>query len=109
MLGAALTLGMIIFLGFVFLLVKLPAWRIAWLLGHSLWLDLGATAFGFVLFAGSATGVLAAAVAGLITGIATTILRYVIGYTYKDKTTKNWEYKPGIINIYGSIQLSGRK
>lgn len=101
MLGAALTLGLIIFLGFVFLLVKLAAWRVAWLLGHSMWLDLGATAFGFLLFAGSATGILAASVAGLMTGIATTFLRYFIGYTSKKEGV--WVYTPGVLNIYGRI------
>ena len=106
MLGAALTLGLVIFLGFVFLLVKLSAWRVAWLLGHSMWLDLGATAFGFVLFAGSATGILAAAVAGLMTGIATTVLRWYMGYTYKNDDG-DWIYKSGIINIYGRILESG--
>lgn len=103
MFGFVLTMGLVIFLGFALMIVKLPMWRICWLLGHSVKLDIGASAFAFVLGMGTMTGVMAAMVAGLLVGMATTILRWLIGYTEYDRQKKDYVYQPGVFNVYGSV------
>lgn len=103
MFGFVLTMGLIIFLGFALMMVKLPMWRICWLLGHSVKLDIAASAFAFVLGMGTMTGVMAAMVAGLLVGIATTMFRWLIGYTEYDKQKREYVYQPGKLNVYGSV------
>ena len=77
--------GIIIFLGLLFLAVKLPIKTSLWLLGNALWVDLGVSVLAFLMHYGTFTGVMAAAVAGLMTSTFTTIAKYAIGYTAKNK------------------------
>jgi hypothetical protein len=58
--------GIIIFVGFILLMIKLPNWQIAILLGKPLQVDFAATVLAYVLHFGTFTGVMAAAVAGLL-------------------------------------------
>jgi len=81
--------GIIIFLGLLFLAVKLPIRTSLWLLGNALWVDLGVSVLAYIMHYGTFTGVMAAAVAGLMTSTFTTVAKYAIGYTIKNN------YYPG--------------
>lgn len=85
--------GVIIFIGLLLLFIKLPRRTSLWLLGHSLGLDLGVSVLAYILHWGTFTGVMAAAVAGLMCSGMTMLGRKVVGYIDKG------EYHPGIINI----------
>jgi hypothetical protein len=91
--------GIIIFIGFLLLMIKLPNWQIAVLLGKPLAVDLTASAIAYILHFGTFTGVMAAAVAGLMISAMTTIGRKLIGYTVKD-SDGDWVYTPGIYDIF---------
>jgi|SRR5210317_1087253 len=90
--------GIIIFIGFLLLIIKLPRWQLAVLLGKPLAVDLAASTLAYVLHFGTFTGVMAAAVAGLMVSAMTTFGRELIGYTVKRNGA--WEYTPGAINIF---------
>ena len=91
--------GVIIFIGFLFLMIKLPNYQLAWLLGHPLKVDLIASAAAYILHFGTFTGVMAAAVAGLMISAMTTIGRKLIGYTFKNDKGR-YEYHAGIYDIF---------
>jgi len=82
--------GVIIFLGMVMLGIKLPLKTSLRLLGHPLALDLSVSVVAYILHWGSFSGVMAAAVAGLMCSGFTSTARYVIGYIEGGK------YYPGI-------------
>lgn len=82
--------GMIIFLGMLMLGIKLPLKTSLRLLGHPLALDLSVSVVAYVLHWGSFSGVMAAAVAGLMCSGFTSTARYAIGYI------KEGKYYPGI-------------
>lgn len=94
--------GIIIFVGFLLLILKLPKWQIAVMLGKPLTVDLAASALAYVLHFGTFTGVMAAAVAGLMMSAMTTFGRELIGYTVKRKG--RWEYTPGVFNIFDNVE-----
>ena len=73
--------GIIIFVGLLLLFIKLPQpWRLR-LLGHPLALDISVSALAYVMHYGTFTGVMAAAVAGLMCSGFTMIGRWAIGYS----------------------------
>ena len=82
--------GVVIFLGLLMLGIKLPLKTSLRLLGHPLALDLSVSVVAYVLHWGSFSGVMAAAVAGLMCSGFTSTARYVIGYI------KEGKYYPGI-------------
>jgi len=84
--------GFIILLGFLLLFIKLPKRTIAWLLGYPLALDLVASAAAYILHFGTFSGVMAAAVAGLMTSALTSSGRWAFGYIERGK------YTPGAIS-----------
>ena len=89
--------GVIIFLGLLALAWKLPLhWKLVGL-GYPLFVDAGASILAYILHWGTFTGVMAAAVAGLMTSTFTTIGRWWIGYTFHNN---GWWYTPGFINKY---------
>lgn len=91
--------GVIIFLGLILLAWKLPLhWKLVGL-GYPLYVDLGASICAYILHWGTFTGVMAAAVAGLMTSAFTSIMRLFMGYTYYNN---GWWYKPGMKNYYSS-------
>ena len=92
--------GIIIFIGFLFIMLKLPNYQLALILAHPLKLDIAASAGAYILHFGTFTGVMAAAVAGLMVSAMTTIGRYLIGYTEKDITTGRYTYTRGVYNIF---------
>ena len=78
--------GVIIFGGLILLFIKLPHRHRLWLLGHPLGLDLGVSVIAYVLHMGTFSGVMAAAVAGLMCSGFTHVARKAIGY--RDPATK---------------------
>ena len=76
--------GVIIFLGMLLLGLKLKAKTSLTLLGYPLALDFGVSALAFVMHYGTFSGVMAAAVAGLMCSGFTSAARYAFGYI-KDK------------------------
>lgn len=83
--------GVIIFLGMLLLGLKLKAKTSLTLLGHPLALDFSVSAFAFIMHYGTFSGVMAAAVAGLMCSGFTSLARYAFGYI------KGGKYHPGKI------------
>lgn len=83
--------GAIIFLGMLLLALKLKTRTSLILLGHPLALDFGVSALAFVMHYGTFSGVMAAAVAGLMCSGFTSVARYAFGYI------KAGKYFPGKI------------
>lgn len=91
----------IIFFGMLFLAIKLPIRTTLKLLGKHLVLDIGVSALALILHWGTFSGVMAAAGAGLLCSVSTSVARWVIGYI------DGGIYTPGIINL--SKQLKETK
>lgn len=72
--------GVIIFIGLILLAIKLPRRTALWLLGRPLTVDLFASGIAYVLHWGTFSGVMAAAVAGLMCSGFTIACRYLFGY-----------------------------
>lgn len=83
--------GVIIFLGMLLLALKLKPRSSLTLLGYPLALDLGVSALAFIMHYGTFSGVMAAAVAGLMCSGFTSAARYAVGYI------KDGKYYPGKI------------
>lgn len=83
--------GVIIFLGMLLLALKLKPRTSLTLLGYPLALDLGVSALAFIMHYGTFSGVMAAAVAGLMCSGFTSFARYAFGYI------KDGKYHPGKI------------
>ena len=75
--------GVIIFLGMLLLGVKLPRKVSLKLLGRPLALDLGISVLAYALHYGTFSGIMAAAVAGLMCSGFTSCARYAFGYIEK--------------------------
>ena len=73
--------GIIIFLGLVFLAAKLPRRVVRRLLGYPLALDITVSAIAYGLHWGTFSGVMAAALAGMLCSGLTTVGRWAIGYS----------------------------
>ena len=85
--------GLTIFLGVALLLVKLPRRTMLRVLKHDLTLDLAVTALVLLIHWGTFSGVMAATVAGLLTSLATSGLKRLVGYIDGDS------YYPGRIRL----------
>lgn len=85
--------GLTIFLGVALLLVKLPRKTMLRVLKHDLKLDLAVTALVLLVHWGTFSGVMAATVAGLLTSLATSGLKRLVGYIDGDS------YYPGRIRL----------
>lgn len=85
--------GIIVFVGLLLLFLKLPRATALALLGFPLALDLGVSALAYVLHWGTFTGVMAAAVAGLMTSGFTSLGRKIFGYR------RNGVYTPGTVYL----------
>ena len=88
--------GVIIFLGMLLLGLKLEAKTSLTLLGYPLALDFGVSALAFVMHYGTFSGVMAAAVAGLMCSGFTSLARYAFGYIKAGKyfPGKIWQLDP---------------
>ena len=76
--------GVIIFLGMLLLGIKLPRRVSLKLLGNPLALDLSVSVLAYTMHYGTFSGIMAAAVAGLMCSGFTSAARYAFGYI-KDK------------------------
>lgn len=72
--------GVIIFLGLLLIFIKLPRRWALLLLGQPLALDVAVSAAAYTLHWGTFSGVMAAAVAGLMCSGFTALGRWAIGY-----------------------------
>lgn len=72
--------GVIIFFGMLLLGIKLPRNVSLKLLGRPLALDLGVSVLAYILHYGTFSGIMAAAVAGLMCSGFTSVARYAFGY-----------------------------
>ena len=72
--------GVIIFFGMLLLGIKLPRKTSLKLLGRPLALDLGISVLAYVMHYGTFSGIMAAAVAGLMCSGFTSVARYAFGY-----------------------------
>lgn len=85
--------GAIIFIGLLLLFIKLPTKTALRLLNYPLLLDLAVSAAAYVLHWGTFTGVMAAAVAGLMCSGFTLLGRAVFGHI------ASGTYYPGYIKL----------
>jgi hypothetical protein len=85
--------GFLIFAGVGLLLVKLPRRTSLRLLKHDLLLDLAVTLLVLLIHWGTFSGVMAATVAGLMTSLATSSLKALVGYIEGDV------YYPGKLRL----------
>lgn len=88
--------GVIIFLGMLLLGLKLKAKTSLTLLGYPLALDFSVSALAFIMHYGTFSGVMAAAVAGLMCSGFTSLARYAVGYIKAGKyfPGKIWQLDP---------------
>lgn len=85
--------GLTVFLGVLLLLIKLPRRMMLRALNRPLWIDLAVSILVMAVHWGTFSGVMAATVAGLMTSLATSAARRLIGYH------DGMRYYPGIINV----------
>lgn len=87
--------GIIIFMGLLLLGIKLPVRTSLTLLGKPLLLDLGVSILAFLMHYGTFSGVMAAAVAGLMCSGFTMVARRAFGYIEGKKyfPGKLWQLK----------------
>ena len=90
-----LSAGVIIMMGFVMLIVKLPRRTALRLLGYPLTLDITVSILAYTLHWGTFTGVMAAAFAGMLCSLITSVARWAFGYIKRGK------YYPGKFHIKG--------
>lgn len=91
--------GAIIFVGLLLLALKLPPKVSLRLLGRPFALDLSVSALAFLMHFGTFSGVMAAAVAGLMCSGFTALARWAFGYITKGV------YTPGKLWAAGSEHL----
>ena len=73
--------GVIVFVGLLLLFIKLPRLLALRLLGQPLALDFAVSVLAYTLHWGTFSGVMAAAVAGLLCSGFTTVGRWAVGYS----------------------------
>ncbi|MBU3696548.1 hypothetical protein [Dechloromonas sp.] len=88
-----LTTGFTIFLGVALILAKLPRRTMLRVLKHDLLLDVAVSLMTLMIHWGTFSGVMAATVAGLLTSLATSGLKRLVGYIDGDN------YWPGRIRL----------
>lgn len=88
--------GVIILLGFLALFVKLPKAFVLKTLGYPLAIDLTGSIVAYILHWGTFSGVMAAAVAGLMLSACTSAARWAVGYidrgVYYPGHLTNWAH-----------------
>lgn len=87
------TTGFLVFLGTALILVKLPRRIMLKALRHDVALDLFVTILVLAIHWGTFSGVMAATIAGLLTSIATSSLKKLVGCIHGDM------YYPGVFCI----------
>jgi hypothetical protein len=92
MIESVLTFGVVIFGGLALLFAKLPRGTRLWLLGHALALDVAVTLLALAIHWGTVTGLMAAAVAGVMCSFATSAARRLWGYRVRGRVI------PGVLS-----------
>ena len=87
------TTGLAIFLGLVFIFIKLPKRTMLRWLRYDILLDLAVTLIVLVVHFGTFSGVMAATFAGLLTSVGTSLAKRIFGYIQGD------QYFPGLIRL----------
>ena len=87
------TTGLAIFLGLVFIFIKLPRRTMLRWLRYDILMDLAVTLIVLVVHFGTFSGVMAATFAGLLTSVGTSLAKRVFGYIQGD------QYFPGLIRL----------
>lgn len=87
------TTGLAIFLGLVFIFIKLRRITMLRLLRYDMALDVIVTLLVLCIHWGSFEGVMAATFAGLMTSVGTTLAKRTFGYIAKDR------YYPGFVAL----------
>ena len=87
------TTGLAIFLGLVFIFIKLPRRTMLRWLRYDILLDLAVTLIVLVVHFGTFSGIMAATFAGLLTSVGTSLAKRVFGYIQGD------QYFPGLIRL----------
>ena len=85
--------GIVVFLSAALVLLKLPRRLMLRALRHDVAIDLTVTALVLFVHWGTFSGVMAATFAGLLTSLATSTLKRLVGYIDGDR------YHPGLLNI----------
>jgi hypothetical protein len=85
--------GIVVFLSAALVLLKLPRRLMLRALRHDVAIDLSVTALVLFVHWGTFSGVMAATFAGLLTSLATSTLKRLVGYIDGDR------YHPGLLNI----------
>ncbi len=88
-----LSTGFTIFIGVVLILAKLPRRTMLRVLKHDLLLDVAVSLITLMIHWGTFSGVMAATVAGLLTSLATSSLKRLVGYIERDT------YYPGRLRL----------
>ena len=87
------TTGLAIFLGLVFIFIKLRRITMLRLLRYDMALDVLVTLLVLFIHWGSFEGVMAATFAGLMTSVGTSLAKRTFGYIAKDT------YYPGLVHL----------
>jgi NhaP-type Na+/H+ or K+/H+ antiporter len=87
------TTGFAIFLGLVFIFIKLPRRTMLRWLRYDVILDVAVTLVVLAIHFGTFSGVMAATFAGLLTSVGTTVAKRLFGYIKGD------EYFHGLIRL----------
>ena len=87
------TTGLAIFLGLVFIFIKLPRRTMLRWLRYDILLDLAVNLIVLVVHFGTFSGVMAATFAGLLTSVGTSLAKRVFGHIQDD------QYFPGLIRL----------
>ena len=77
-------MGTAIFLGLVFIFIKLPRRTMLRLLNHDMAIDVCVTLVVFALHFGTFSGIMAATFAGLLTSLGTSTAKRLFGYIQGD-------------------------
>ena len=85
--------GFAIFLGLVFIFIKLGRRTMLHMLGHDVWLDIGVTMLTLAIHWGTFSGVMAATFAGLLTSVGTSLAKKAFGFIEGN------HYHPGYIRL----------
>jgi nucleoside permease NupC len=88
-----LSTGFIIFLGLVFLFIKLKRRTMLRLLRYDMALDVAVTLLTLAIHWGTFSGVMAATFAGLLTSVGTSAAKRLFGYI------EGGIYRPGVITL----------
>jgi nucleoside permease NupC len=87
------TTGFAIFLGLVFIFIKLRRRTMLRLLHHDMAIDVAVTIVTLMIHWGSFSGVMAATFAGLLTSVGTSLAKRVFGHIAGDL------YFPGLVRL----------